>query len=56
MFAAAYVITIAIQAVLRCFRIDERDHLGSLIVLLGVLLLCRYWWRPGPSGPRPWGR
>lgn len=54
-FAAAYVMTISNQAVLRYFMIDEPDYLGLLLLLLGVVLLQRHWWRPGPPGRRPWG-
>lgn len=54
-FAAAYVMTISNQAVLRYFMIDEPDYLGLLLLLLGVVLLQRHWRQPGPPGRRPWG-
>lgn len=54
-FAAAYVMTISNQAVLRYFMIDEPDYLGLLLLLLGVVLLQRHWSRPTRPGRRPWG-
>lgn len=54
-FAAAYVMTISNQAVLRYFMIDEPDYLGLLLLLLGVVVLQRHWRHPGVPGRRPWG-
>lgn len=56
-FAAAYVMAITNQAVLRYVLIDEPDYLGLLLVLLGVVMLRRCWRRsaePGELKRRPW--
>jgi len=54
-FAAAYVMAISNQAVLRYVLIDEPDYLGLILLLLGVELLRRRWQLAEPQSARPWG-